>query len=69
MFSRFTFGRRFAHLLTYKYSEYPCDDVSGILQWTDWPDPAGARPVNSRLAVTITDEKGLCTRLKSMGHK
>lgn len=46
-----------------------CDQLPGSLRWTDLPDPAGGRPVNSRLLITIDDEKGLCTVLKSMNHR
>ncbi|KAN0108125.1 Mediator complex, subunit Med18 [Hyaloscypha variabilis] len=46
-----------------------CDQLLGILRWTDLPDPAGGRPVNSRLLVNIENERGLCTLLKSMNHR
>jgi mediator of RNA polymerase II transcription subunit 18 len=46
-----------------------CDGIPGILRWADLPDPAGSRPVNSRMAVNIADEKNLCATLQSNGHK
>lgn len=46
-----------------------CDELPGILRWTDLPDPAGGRPVNSRLVVNIENETGLCKLLKSMNHR
>jgi len=46
-----------------------CDDQPGTLRWNDLPDPAGARQVNSRLAVTIEGEKNLCSLLQSMEHR
>ncbi|CZR59614.1 uncharacterized protein PAC_09508 [Phialocephala subalpina] len=46
-----------------------CDQIPGILRWSDLPDPAGNRPVNSRLIVNIENEMGLCTVLKSMNHR
>ncbi|KAH8821219.1 mediator complex, subunit Med18 [Xylogone sp. PMI_703] len=49
--------------------ELICDELPGTLRWTDLPDPAGARPVNSRLIVTIEDEKSLCKILTGMEHK
>ncbi|RFU36181.1 hypothetical protein B7463_g170, partial [Scytalidium lignicola] len=49
--------------------ELVCDDMLGTLRWTDLPDPAGARPVNSRLIVSIEDEKSLCKILVGMEHK
>ncbi|KAE8453125.1 hypothetical protein EG329_012312 [Mollisiaceae sp. DMI_Dod_QoI] len=45
------------------------DQIPGVLRWNDLPDPASTRPVNSRLIVSIENEKGLCTVLKSMNHR
>jgi len=46
-----------------------CDQLPGSLRWTDLPDPAGVRPVNSRLFINIENERDLCTTLKSMNHR
>jgi hypothetical protein len=45
------------------------DQLPGSLRWTDLPDPAGGRPVNSRLIFNIENERGLCTILQSMHHR
>jgi len=45
------------------------DQFPGSLRWTDLPDPAGGRPVNSRLIVNIENERGLCTILQTMNHR
>lgn len=50
-----------------RISDY--DQVPGTLRWTDVPDPGSARPVNSRLVVSIENEKGLLTVMKSMNHR
>ncbi|RDW91500.1 hypothetical protein BP5796_02665 [Coleophoma crateriformis] len=46
-----------------------CDNLPGTLCWRDIPDPASNRPVNSRLAVDIQDERGLATTLQAMEHR
>lgn len=54
-----------------KSKEYSAtlDEVPGTLYWADWPDPKSARIVNSRTAVSIDNERDLCTLLRSMGYK
>ena len=45
------------------------DELPGTLYWADWPDPKSTRPVNSRSAASIDNERGLCTLMRSMGYK
>jgi hypothetical protein len=45
------------------------DDMPGTLYWADWPDPKSSRPVNSRTAASIDNERGLCSLMRSMGYK
>ncbi|KAL3427713.1 polynucleotide kinase 3 phosphatase [Phlyctema vagabunda] len=46
-----------------------CDAVPGTLSWRDIADPVGARPVNSRLALDIPEERGLCSNLRALDHR
>lgn len=45
------------------------DDTPGSVYWADWPDPKSGRSVNSRTAVSIDNERGLCSLMRSMGYK
>ncbi|KAG0652276.1 hypothetical protein D0Z07_0959 [Hyphodiscus hymeniophilus] len=45
------------------------DDMPGSLYWVDWPDPKSSRPVNSRNAASMDNERGLCSLMRSMGYK
>ncbi|KAF4637330.1 hypothetical protein G7Y89_g744 [Cudoniella acicularis] len=46
-----------------------CDQLLGSLRWNDLPDPAGARPVNTRSYIQIDSEKSLCTIIQSIGYR
>ena len=50
-------------------SKLDLDQLPGTLRWTDLPDPAGARPVSSRMLINIEGEMGLCRTLTSMQHR
>jgi hypothetical protein len=45
------------------------NESKGTLQFVDNPDPPGARPVNSRLAIYLKDEAHLLDLLGQINYR